>query len=88
MVGLGETNEEILEVMRDLRAHNVDMLTNGQNLQPSGHHLPVLRYVTPHDFKMFETEAYKMGFVHAACGPMVRSSYHADQMAHEAGIVA
>ncbi|MBC7625063.1 MAG: lipoyl synthase [Aeromicrobium sp.] len=87
MVGLGETNEEILDVMRDLRAHNVDMLTVGQYLQPSGHHLPVLRYVTPDDFKMFETEAYKMGFVHAACGPMVRSSYHADQMAHEAGLV-
>jgi len=85
MVGLGETNEEILEVMRDLRAHNVDMLTIGQYLQPSGHHLPVLRYVVPDDFKMFETEAVKMGFVHAACGPMVRSSYHADQMAHDAG---
>jgi lipoyl synthase len=85
MVGLGETNEEILDVMRDLRAHNVDMLTVGQYLQPSAHHLPVLRYVTPDEFKMFETEAYKMGFVHAACGPMVRSSYHADQMAHEAG---
>ena len=85
MVGLGETNEEILEVMKDLRAHNVDMLTIGQYLQPSAHHLPVLRYVTPDEFKMFETEAYKMGFVHAACGPMVRSSYHADQMAHEAG---
>ena len=85
MVGLGETNEEILEVMRDLRAHHVDMLTIGQYLQPSGHHLPVLRYVTPNDFKMFEAEAGKMGFVHAACGPMVRSSYHADQMAHDAG---
>ncbi len=85
MVGLGETNEEILDVMRDLRAHNVDMLTIGQYLQPSGHHLPVLRYVTPDEFKMFETEAAKMGFVHAACGPMVRSSYHADQMAHDAG---
>ena len=85
MVGLGETNEEILEVMRDLRAHHVDMLTIGQYLQPSGHHLPVLRYVVPDDFKMFEAEAVKMGFVHAACGPMVRSSYHADQMAHEAG---
>ncbi len=85
MVGLGETNEEILEVMRDLRAHDVDMLTIGQYLQPSGHHLPVLRYATPDEFKMFETEAYKMGFIHAASGPMVRSSYHADQMAHEAG---
>ena len=86
MVGLGETNEEILEVMRDLRAHHVDMLTVGQYLQPSGGHLPVLRYVTPAEFKMFETEAMKMGFIHAACGPMVRSSYHADQMAHEAGV--
>jgi lipoyl synthase len=85
MVGLGETNEEILEVMHDMRAHDIDMLTLGQYLQPSAHHLPVLRYVTPDEFKMFETEAYKMGFVHAACGPMVRSSYHADQMAHEAG---
>ncbi len=86
MVGLGETNEEILDVMRDLRAHDVDMLTIGQYLQPSAHHLPVLRYVTPDEFKMFETEAVKMGFIHAACGPMVRSSYHADQMAHEAGL--
>jgi lipoyl synthase len=87
MVGLGETNDEILDVMRDMRAHDIDMLTLGQYLQPSAHHLPVLRYVTPDEFKMFETEAYKMGFVHAACGPMVRSSYHADQMAHEAGFV-
>ena len=87
MVGLGETNEEILDVMKDLRTHDVDMLTVGQYLQPSGHHLPVLRYVTPDEFKMFEREAAKMGFIHAACGPMVRSSYHADQMAHEAGIV-
>ena len=86
MVGLGETNEEILEVMKDLRAHDVDMLTVGQYLQPSGHHLPVLRYVTPDEFDMFSREAEKMGFIHAACGPMVRSSYHADQMAHEAGI--
>ena len=87
MVGLGETNDEILDTMRDMRAHDIDMLTLGQYLQPSAHHLPVLRYVTPDEFKMFETEAYKMGFVHAACGPMVRSSYHADQMAHEAGFV-
>ncbi len=86
MVGLGETNDEILEVMRDLRAHDVDMLTVGQYLQPSGHHLPVLRYVTPDEFDMFAREASSMGFIHAACGPMVRSSYHADQMAHEAGI--
>jgi lipoic acid synthetase len=86
MVGLGETNEEILEVMKDLRAHDVDMLTIGQYLQPSGHHLPVLRYVTPAEFDMFAVEAEKMGFKHAACGPMVRSSYHADRMAHEAGV--
>ena len=87
MVGLGETNEEILDVMKDLRAHDVDMLTVGQYLQPSGHHLPVLRYVTPDEFDMFAREAEKMGFMHAACGPMVRSSYHADKQAHEAGVV-
>ena len=86
MLGLGETNEEILDVMRDLRAHDVEMLTIGQYLQPSGHHLPVLRYATPDEFKMFETEALKMGFKHAACGPMVRSSYHADKQAHGAGV--
>jgi lipoic acid synthetase len=86
MLGLGETNEEILEVMKDLRAHDVDMLTLGQYLQPSGHHLPVLRYATPDEFRMFEREAAKMGFKHAACGPMVRSSYHADKQAHEAGV--
>ncbi|TXG94938.1 MAG: lipoyl synthase, partial [Zoogloea sp.] len=87
MVGLGETDDEILEVMRDMRAHNVDMLTIGQYLQPSGGHLPVLRYVHPDTFKMFETEALKMGFKNAACGPMVRSSYWADQQAHGAGVV-
>ncbi|MEZ2720093.1 lipoyl synthase [Paenalcaligenes hominis] len=86
MVGLGETNEEILEVMRDLRAHNVDMLTIGQYLQPSEHHLPVLRYVTPDEFKELEQKAYEMGFTHAAIGAMVRSSYHADQQAEAAGV--
>ncbi|MFT3735329.1 MAG: lipoyl synthase [Rhodocyclaceae bacterium] len=86
MVGLGETDEEILEVMRDMRAHDVDMLTIGQYLQPSQGHLPVLRYVHPDTFKMFETEALKMGFKNAACGPMVRSSYWADQQAHGAGV--
>jgi len=85
MVGLGETDEEILEVMRDLRAHNVDMLTIGQYLQPSDGHLPVLRYVHPDTFAMFEREAYAMGFKHAAVGAMVRSSYHADVQAHGAG---
>ena len=87
MVGLGETDEEILEVMREMRAHDVDMLTIGQYLQPSGHHLPVMRFVHPDTFAMYEAEAMKMGFAHAACGPMVRSSYHADQQAHDAGVV-
>ena len=86
MLGLGETDEEILEVMRDLRAHEVDMLTLGQYLQPSAGHLPVLRYVEPARFKDFEREALAMGFRHAACGPLVRSSYHADQQAHDAGV--
>ena len=86
MVGLGEADEEILEVMRDMRAHDIDMLTIGQYLAPSGHHLPVRRYVHPDTFKMFEAEAYKMGFTHAAVGAMVRSSYHADQQAAHAGV--
>ena len=86
MVGLGETDEEILAVMRDLRAHDVDMLTIGQYLQPSPHHLPVERYVDPAVFSMYETEASRMHFRHAAIGPMVRSSYHADQQAHHAGV--
>lgn len=86
MVGLGETDEEILQVMRDLRAHQVDMLTIGQYLMPSGDHIPVRRYVHPDTFKMFEEEAYKMGFQHAAVGAMVRSSYHADVQAHSAGV--
>ena len=87
MVGLGETDEEILDVMRDLRAHGADMLTIGQYLAPSGHHLPVLRYAHPDTFAMFGREAAAMGFSHAACGPMVRSSYHADLQAHGAGVV-
>ena len=85
MVGLGETNEEILAVMRDLREHDVDMLTVGQYLQPSKHHLPVLRFVHPDDFAMFQREGEAMGFTNAACGPMVRSSYHADRQAMDAG---
>ena len=84
MVGLGETPEEILAVMRDLRAHAVDMLTIGQYLQPSKSHLPVARYAHPDEFAMFEREARAMGFANAACGPMVRSSYHADRQAQEA----
>jgi lipoic acid synthetase len=86
MVGLGETDEEILEVMRDLRGHGVDMLTIGQYLQPTPGHLPVLRYVEPGRFKDYEREALALGFAHAACGPLVRSSYHADQQAHGAGV--
>lgn len=86
MLGLGETDEEILEVLRNLREHGVEMLTIGQYLQPSIGHLPVLRYVTPEGFKTFERAAIKMGFTNAACGPMVRSSYHADQQAEEAGL--
>ena len=86
MVGLGETDEEILEVMRDMRAHDIDMITIGQYLAPTNSHLPVLRYVTPERFKFFEEEAYRMGFRHAAVGALVRSSYHADQQAHEAGV--
>ena len=86
MVGLGETDDEILQVMRDLREHQVDMLTIGQYLQPSPHHLAVERYVHPDVFSMFEREAQAMGFRHAAIGAMVRSSYHADRQAEEAGV--
>ncbi|HJV09861.1 MAG TPA: lipoyl synthase [Burkholderiales bacterium] len=86
MVGLGETDEEILAVMRDLRAHGVDMVTIGQYLQPSAHHLPVERYVEPAAFARFEEQALKLGFRHAAVGALVRSSYHADRQAEEAGI--
>ena len=86
MVGLGETDEEILAVMRDLRAHGVDMLTIGQYLQPSPHHLPVERYVHPDQFSVFEEGAAKLGFQHAAVGALVRSSYHADRQAQRAGI--
>ena len=86
MVGLGETDEEILAVMRDLRVHGVTMLTVGQYLQPSAHHLPVTRFVHPDVFAMFEREADAMGFAHAAAGPMVRSSYHADLQAQRAGV--
>jgi lipoic acid synthetase len=86
MVGLGETDEEILQVMREMREHNIEMLTLGQYLAPSSSHLPVKRYVHPDTFKMFEEKAYEMGFKHAAVGAMVRSSYHADQQAHGASL--
>jgi len=78
MVGLGESDEEVLQTMRDLRAHGVDMLTVGQYLQPGQHHLPVTRYVTPEQFAALRRAAEEMSFRNAACGPMVRSSYHAD----------
>jgi lipoic acid synthetase len=81
MVGLGETDEEILQAMRDMREHGIDMLTLGQYLAPSSSHLPVRRYVHPDTFRRFEQVAYDMGFTHAAVGAMVRSSYHADQQA-------
>ncbi|MEP7083483.1 MAG: lipoyl synthase [Betaproteobacteria bacterium] len=83
MVGLGETDEELMQVLRDMRDHDIDMLTIGQYLQPTAHHLPVLRYMHPETFALFEREAYALGFRHAAVGAMVRSSYHADQQAHE-----
>ncbi|WP_445400322.1 lipoyl synthase [Zobellella sp. An-6] len=81
MMGLGETNEEIVEVLKDLREHNVTMLTLGQYLQPSRHHLPVKRYVPPAEFDELKAVADSIGFSHAACGPFVRSSYHADLQA-------
>src|ERR1700758_661869 len=86
MVGLGETDEEILAVMRDMRAHAIEMITIGQYLQPTRDHLPVARYVHPDTFALFEREADALGFRHAAVGALVRSSYHADQQAH--GVLA
>ena len=85
MVGLGENDEEVREVMLDMREYNIDMITIGQYLQPTDGHLPVLRYVSPQMFKTFETEALDMGVKHAAVGAMVRSSYHADEHAKDAG---
>ena len=87
MVGLGETDDEVMQTMRDLRAHNIDMITIGQYLAPSNSHLPVRRYVHPDQFKVFEAYAYELGFEHAAVGAMVRSSYHADEQAHAAGVL-
>lgn len=86
MVGLGETDEEVYEVLEDMRAHDIEMLTIGQYLQPSDGHLPVLRYVHPDQFKQYEDRAYEIGFKHAAVGAMVRSSYHADRQAMDAGV--
>ena len=87
MLGLGETDDEILGTMRDLRAHEVDMLTLGQYLSPSSAHYPVQRYVHPDTFALLEREGLAMGFTHVASGALVRSSYHADQQAHRAGVV-
>jgi lipoic acid synthetase len=84
MVGLGETDDEILHTMQDMRDHGITMLTLGQYLAPSSSHLTVKRYVHPDVFKMFEAKAYEMGFKHAAVGAMVRSSYHADVQAGHA----
>ena len=86
MLGLGETDAEVLEVLRDLRRHGVDMLTVGQYLQPRPGNLPVLRYVETAHFGALAAEARALGFAHAACGPLVRSSYHADRQAHAAGL--
>ena len=85
MLGLGETDDEVVDVMRDLRRHDVDMLTVGQYLQPRAGNLPVRRYVAPAAFGALEAIARQMGFAHMACGPLVRSSYHADRQALAAG---
>jgi lipoic acid synthetase len=81
MMGMGEESDEMQKVLDDLRAHHVDMLTLGQYLQPSKHHFPVKRYVPPVEFDALGDYAKEIGFTHAACGPMVRSSYHADKQA-------
>ena len=83
MLGVGEAIDEVEQVMRDLRAHDVDMLTLGQYLQPSKHHLPVDRYVHPDEFDRLGELGHELGFSHVASGPMVRSSYHADQQAKD-----
>jgi lipoic acid synthetase len=88
MLGLGETREQVLKTLADLRAHDVDMITIGQYLQPTPHHHPVIRYWTPDEFEELRVLGEGLGFSHVASGPMVRSSYHADRMAAEAGYVA
>ncbi|MBL8246559.1 MAG: lipoyl synthase [Rhodanobacteraceae bacterium] len=86
MLGLGEELEQVHQAMRDLRAHDVDMVTIGQYLQPSAHHHPVVRYWTPEEFEALREYGNSLGFSHVASGPLVRSSYHADRQAHEAGV--
>ena len=88
MLGLGETLEQVQATLRDLRAHDVEMVTIGQYLQPTAHHHPVLRYWTPDEYKSLEDYGYGLGFSHVASGPMVRSSYHADRQAAGAGVAA
>jgi len=88
MLGLGETMEQVQQTLRDLRAHDVDMITIGQYLQPTAHHHPVMRYWTPDEFRQLEVFGIALGFSHVASGPLVRSSYHADRSAIEAGAVA
>jgi lipoic acid synthetase len=87
MVGLGETRAQVEQALRDLRAHDVDMVTIGQYLQPTVHHHPVLRYWTPDEFESLAAYGYALGFVHVASGPLVRSSYHADKSAHDSGLI-
>jgi len=88
MLGLGETLEQVQATLRDLRAHDVDMVTIGQYLQPTPHHHPVMRYWTPEEYKALEEYGMSLGFAHVASGPMVRSSYHADRQAADAGVAA
>lgn len=88
MLGLGETRDQVAEALADLRRHAVDMVTIGQYLQPTPHHHPVMRYWPPEEFAELEALGYQLGFTHVASGPMVRSSYHADRMAAEAGFAA
>lgn len=87
MLGLGEELDQVIQTLEDLRQHHVDLLTIGQYLQPTAHHHPVLRYWTPGEFDDLGARAYAMGFTHVASGPLVRSSYHADQMARQSGLV-
>jgi len=87
MLGLGETREQVMKTLNDLRRHDVDLLTIGQYLQPTPHHHPVIRYWTPEEFDALGKAAYDLGFTHVASGPLVRSSYHADRMAHESGLI-
>jgi len=87
MLGLGEDHAQVLKALEDLRAHDVDLVTIGQYLQPTAHHHPVMRYWPPEEFDELAGQAYAMGFTHVASGPLVRSSYHADQMAHDSGLV-